>query len=260
MEPSGPKRSSRIPGFYRLSPEERRDALRSVGGVDDLGAFAGAGLALHEADAMVENVIGTFALPNAVAVNFLINGRDVLVPMVVEEPSVVAAVSNMARLARAGGGFFAESDPSIMIGQIQLVDVGDADACEARLRAEIPRLHAIAAVIHPRLIERGGGVRGFEVRRVVYDEPGERREVMVVVHVLVDCRDAMGANMVNTVCEQLAPHLEEITGEVVGLKILSNLADQRLSRARVSLPAAGGGPPPRARGGGGGGAPPPPLS
>ena len=230
---------SRIPGFYRLSPEARLEALERHEAIDarERDAYETESLRLEDADAMVENVISTFALPNAVAVNFHINGVDRLVPMVVEEPSVVAAVSNMARLTRASGGFFAEGDDPVMIGQIQLVDVGDPDACVALLREALPRLESLARGVHSRLEERGGGLRGFEIRRVTYDEPGAPREEMVVLHLLLDCRDAMGANMVNTLAERLAPHVEEATGEVVGLKILSNLADRRLARARVRLPA-----------------------
>lgn len=229
--------SSRIPGFYRLSPHKRLDALqqklpleRSV-----LETYRGDGLTLERADLMVENVISTFALPNAVGINFLINGVERVVPMVVEEPSVVAAVSNMAKLTRACGGFTAEADPSWMIGQVQLMDVQHPEACVAALREALPRLEAIAAEVHPRLVERGGGMRGMEVRHVVYDEPGFPREDMVVLHFLLDCVDAMGANMVNTVAERLAPELEELTGQTVGLRILSNLADKRLARARCEL-------------------------
>lgn len=229
--------SSRIPGFYRLPPDQRLLALEAnrALGPADVESYRSRGLSLADADVMVENVIATFSLPNAVAVNFLIDGRDRLVPMVVEEPSVVAAVSNMAKLARAAGGFSAEADEPVMIGQIQLVGVRDVDRCVARLHDALPRLEAIGRNVHPRIEERGGGLRGFEVRRVAYEEPGRPREDMVVLHVLLDCRDAMGANMVNTLVERLAPHVEQITGETVGLRILSNLADKRLARARVRL-------------------------
>lgn len=229
--------TSRIPGFYRLPPEERLDALeahRDVQG-SKLDAYREDGLTVAQADLMVENVISTFAMPNAVAVNFCINGRDRIVPMVVEEPSVVAAVSHMAKLTRADGGFSADADPGVMIGQIQLTSVTDPDAVVARLESALPKLEAVAAAIHPRLAQRGGGPRGFEIRRITYDEPGRPVEEMVVLHVLLDCVDAMGANMINTVCERLAPHVEEATGARVGLRILSNLADRRLARARVRL-------------------------
>jgi len=234
--------SSRIPGFYRLPPEARLSAIEDrVEGLEacDMAALGGEGLALHVADMMVENVIGTFGLPNAVAVNFLINGREVLVPMVVEEPSVVAAASNMARLTRTAGGIWAEADDSVMIGQIQVTPrdptPARADATAAVLEAALPELLAKASGVHPRLEERGGGLRGMSVRRVRYDEPGEQVEEMVVLHFYVDCVDAMGANMVNTVAELLGPDVERITGEPVGLQILSNLCDRRLARARVTL-------------------------
>jgi hydroxymethylglutaryl-CoA reductase len=224
--------TSRIPGFYKLPPDGR---LRALGiGEGDRAAYR-TGLSLEAADLMVENVISTFGLPCAVAVNFLINGREQVVPMVVEEPSVVAAVSNVARLAREGGGFFAESDPSHMIGQIQLTRVADPTACAERLRAALPRLHAEAQGVHPRLEERGGGLVGFEVRHVAYDEPGRPREDIVVLEFVLDVIDAMGANMVNTLAEHLAPTVGEVTGEALGLRILSNLADRRRSRARVAL-------------------------
>jgi hydroxymethylglutaryl-CoA reductase len=234
--------SSRIPGFYRLPPEARlsaiEDRVRELQPCD-LEAWSGAGLELSVADMMVENVIGTFGLPNAVAVNFLVNGREVLVPMVVEEPSVVAAASNMARLTRTAGGIWAEADDALMIGQIQVVPreptAARADAVAAALEDALPALSAMVHGVHPRLEERGGGLRGMGVRRVRYDEPGEAPEEMVVLHFYLDCVDAMGANMVNTVAELLGPEVERIAGEPVGLQILSNLSDRRLARARVTL-------------------------
>jgi hydroxymethylglutaryl-CoA reductase len=188
---------------------------------------------MARADAMIENVVGLFALPCGVACNMLIDGRDRLVPMVVEEPSVVAAVSNMARLARPGGGFFTDVDQSVMIGQVQVSrpEPGAAD----RLRAAIPRLTGLCTGVHTQLEELGGGLRGMEVRELVYDEPGYPPEPMVVLHFFLDCRDAMGANMVNTLAERLAPEVVALTGGETGLRILSNLADRRLARARVTL-------------------------
>jgi len=229
--------TSRIPGFYKLGPDGRLTALTDAGiDVEVAEGYRERELSLEAADLMVENVVGRFVLPNAVAVNFRINGIDRLVPMVVEEPSVVAAVSNMARLAREGQGFEAESDRSVMIAQIQLGAVPDPAATVAALEAAEPRLRAEAASVHPRLAERGGGVVDLEVRTLAYEEPGRSREDMVVVHVLLDCVDAMGANMLNTLAEHLAPSVSEITGLPVGLRILSNLADRRLSRARVRIP------------------------
>ncbi len=227
--------SSRIPGFYRLPPEARLSALAEHMGVDVAGYRAQQGLSLDAADVMVENVISTFALPCGVGINLLLNGHDVVVPMVVEEPSVVAAVSNMARLTRVAGGVHAEADDAVMIGQIQLAGADDPQGAAERLRAEIPALMALAEGVHPRLEERGGGLRGMEVRVVRYDEPGEEAEDFVVLHCFLDCVDAMGANMVNTLAERLAGPCERITGARVGLRILSNLADRRLARARVAL-------------------------
>jgi len=233
-------RSSRLPGFYKLSPHERRARVAEHADLDDAQRQtldAGA-LSIARADLMVENVVGTFGLPLGIGANFTINGQDVLIPMVVEEPSVVAAVSNMARLVRRAGGFTASTDASVMIGQIQICDVPDVDAAIAAIAGAAPELMERAAAIHPRLVERGGGPRGVEARRVVYDEPGQERVEMVIVHFLLDCVDAMGANMVNTVAERLAPRVEALTGGRVGLRILSNLASQRLSRARCRIPAA----------------------
>ena len=229
--------NSRLPGFYKLSPDARRRAVGSAAQLHerDLAALEHDALPLSTANLMIENVIGTMALPLGVGVNFQINGRDVIVPMAVEEPSVVAAVSNMARLVRRAGGFSVDADPSVMIGQVQITDVANPAATRAILEANIPLLEEIAWRCHPRLVERGGGPRGMKVRDVVYDEPGEPVERMVVLHFYLDCVDAMGANMVNTVAEKLAPTIEALTGEQVGLRILSNLASRRLARARCAL-------------------------
>ncbi len=229
--------TSRIPDFYRLAPPARLAALAKARSLDAhwVDVLSGHGLQTPAADVMVENVIGTFSLPNAVAVNFMINGVERVVPMVIEEPSVVAAVSNMARLSRVAGGFLADSDPQRTIGQVQLLQVADPERTAAQIRAAIPALWDVAAAVHPRLVERGGGLRDMIVRTPVYDEPGRVRENMVVLQFVLDCVDAMGANMVNTIAERLAPDLESLTGERVGLRILSNLADQRLSRASIRL-------------------------
>lgn len=233
-------KSSRIPGFYKLAPSARRDAVvaasdLSASSTDALDAQA---LTIGAADLMVENVIGTFALPLGVGMNFMVNGQDVIIPMAVEEPSVVAAASNMARIVRKAGGFRADCDPSEMVGQVQLVDVADPSATMALIQAAMPELEALAASVHPQLEDFGGGYRGMSVRAVTYDEPGERVEQMVVVEFVLDCADAMGANMINTVAERLAPELTRITSQKVGLRILSNLAHRRLARASCTIPAA----------------------
>lgn len=230
--------NSRIPRFYELHPDDRLAALveRGLLTAEQATHLREDTLDLQAANLMIENVVGTFSLPNAIAVNFLIDQRDRIVPMVVEEPSVLAAVSNMARVARSGGGFYTEVDDGVMIGQVQIPDVQDAETCKRLLQEALPHLMEVTRGVHPRLEERGGGLRGFEVRHVRYEEPGQPIEDIVVLHFHLDCVDAMGANMVNTIAEHLAPHVETITGQRVGLRILSNLADQRLARARVRLP------------------------
>jgi hydroxymethylglutaryl-CoA reductase len=231
--------SSRIPGFYKLPPGKRREAIEAHADLktDEVAALDGHALSMDQADLMVENVIGTFALPLGVGLNLLIDGRETVVPMAVEEPSVVAAVSNMAKLIRQAGGFTTKVDASEMIGQIQLVNVGDPAAVKAKLEQSIPELLSNAQGIHPRLNERGGGIRDVYVKHVTYDEPGQSVEHMIVVEFVLDCVDAMGANMVNTVAERLAPTVARISGERVGLRILSNLASRRLARASCILPA-----------------------
>jgi len=190
------------------------------------------GLDPARADQMIENVVGVHALPLGIAVNFLVNRRDVLVPMVIEEPSVVAGASFAAKLARAGGGFQATTTPPEMIGQIQVLDVVDPWSARFDVLAAREDLLAGANEQDPVLVELGGGARDIEVRVVERTPVGP----MLVVHLIFDCRDAMGANAVNTTCEALAPHIEHITGGRVRLRILSNLADRRLARARCTIP------------------------
>jgi len=230
-------RSSRIPGFYKLTPAERRTHVVAASDLSEtqLAALDPGALPLERASMMVENVIGTFELPFGVGINFVVNGEDVLVPMVVEEPSVVAAVSNMARVVRASGGFEAGCSDGVMIGQVQVIDLADPTEARHDLEAALPELLGFAATVHPRLRERGGGVRSMNVRSVVYDEPGEPVEHMLVLHFLLDCVDAMGANMVNTLAEALAPRVEAVTGGRVALRILSNLASERLAWARCRI-------------------------
>jgi hydroxymethylglutaryl-CoA reductase len=223
--------NSRLPGFYKLSVEDRRRVAAEALGIEvsELNkALGGGGMDCATADKSVENVIGLYALPFAVGLNLQINGRDYLAPMVVEEPSVVAAASNAARIVRAGGGFQAETDAPIMISQIQLDEVRDADAARAAILAERVTILAEADASVPGLVARGGGARDLEVR--------DLGDGMVVVHVLVDCRDAMGANLVNTIAEEVAPRLAHLAGGRVGLRILSNLADKRCVRVRASIP------------------------
>jgi hydroxymethylglutaryl-CoA reductase len=222
--------SSRIPGFYKLSLDERRQvaAERLDLSQAELTALDRGGLDRDTADKMIENVVGSYSLPFALGLNIEMNSRDYLAPMVVEEPSVVAAASNASRIIRAGGGFKAESDEPIMIAQVQLDDVPDGEVACVRVRAHRDELLAMADAAVPNLVRRGGGARGLEAR--------DLGDGMVVVHFHIDCRDAMGANLVNTVAEAVADRLAELTGGEVGLRILSNLCDQRCVRVRCSIP------------------------
>ncbi|NPA26557.1 MAG: hydroxymethylglutaryl-CoA reductase, degradative [Chloroflexi bacterium] len=227
--------TSRLPGFHRLSWEERRERLMRMGllSPEAFAALVGEpGLTVEQADTMIENVIGVYALPLGVATNFVINGREVLIPMAVEEPSIVAAASHMAKIARAGGGFHAHADPPVMIGQIQLVDVPAPHAARMRILAHKAQLLEELRDPSSSLQRAGGGPRDLEVRLLEHPALG----TFLVVHLHYDVRDAMGANAVNTACERLAPALEALTGGRAVLRILSNLADRRLARAWVRIP------------------------
>ncbi len=227
-------KTSRLTGLRGMTPADRRAAVATAAGLDaqDVAALAGAG-ALPEAraDGMIENVIGTFELPLGVATNFIVNGREYLVPMAVEEPSVVAAASYMARLARAGGGFQATSTRPVMRAQIQVLDVADPQVSRDSLQAASGELVAAANACDAVLVGLGGGCIGTEVHVFETSPVGP----MVVLHLLVDVRDAMGANAVNTMAEAVAPTVARIAGGRVRLRILSNLADRRLVRASVRL-------------------------
>ena len=221
---------SRVPGFYRLSVDERRRELtaRAALSEEDVRILDGGGLDPEIADHMVENVIGIYSLPVGLALNFRVNDRDFLVPMVVEEPSVIAAASNAARMVRTGGGFLAEADDPVMTAQIEVLGVGDHDAARARLEEATVELLALAQAALPRLVDRGGGARALEVRTL----PGR-----VILHVHVDCRDAMGANMANIVAEALADRAAHLAGGRRGLRILTNLCDRRCVRVSARVPA-----------------------
>ncbi|MBC7227882.1 MAG: hydroxymethylglutaryl-CoA reductase, degradative [Thermoflexales bacterium] len=229
--------SSRVSGFYNWPLQERLEWVARWAGLteEETAVLRGeAGLSAEQADRMIENVVGRYALPFGIALNFQVNGRDVLVPMVIEEPSVVAGASFAARLAREGGGFRARATPPEMIGQIQVLDVPDMAAAAAALVTERDRILAAANEVDPVLQRLGGGARDLIVRVLPETPVGP----MLIVHLVYDVRDAMGANAVNTACERLAPMIAEITGGRVGLRILSNLADQRLAWAECRVPAA----------------------
>jgi hydroxymethylglutaryl-CoA reductase len=230
-------RNSRLGGFYQLNPFERLQMVKSFDGLndDDLRQLHGGNgaLSVERADKMIENVIGTFNLPLGIATNFQVNGRDVLVPMVVEEPSIVAGASYAARLVRAGGGFQTSSTEPLMISQVQLVEISDPQAAERAVLAHRDEILALANRQSTSLVALGGGARDIEVRHF----PESPMGAMLIVHLIVDCRDAMGANAVNTMAEAVAPLLERITGGRAYLRILSNLTDRRMSRARALIPA-----------------------
>ncbi len=228
------EKDSAISGFYKRTVAERRAFITEWAGLTEEEARAydfPPGVDPGLMNRMIENVVGAFPLPLGVATHFRINGIDRLVPMAIEEPSVVAAASNSAKVARATGGFRAQTTAPIMIGQIQVVGVVDPAAARLRLLAERERLMAAANAKDPMLVKFGGGARDLEVR--VLDSP---RGPMVVVHLLVDARDAGGMNAVNTMCEALAPEVARLAGGRVVLRIISNLAVLRLARASATFP------------------------
>jgi hydroxymethylglutaryl-CoA reductase len=220
--------SSNIPGFYKLSMEKRREILKKFANLteEELDLIRNMGaLGEHLADHMIENVVSVMEVPMGIAVNFLINDRDYLIPMAIEEPSVVAAASNAAKMARVKGGFKAIATDPIMIGQIEVSGMPDPFGAKFRILENKKKLLEIANQQDPILVKLGGGAKDIEVR--ILDE----KEPMIVVHILVDVRDAMGANAVNTMAEALAPYIAELSKGKVRLRILSNLATYRLARA-----------------------------
>lgn len=227
--------NSRIEGLRNLSPKERLDKIATSAGLDQASktSLHGEGvLSLSIADGMIENVVGLFELPLGVATNFIINGKDYLIPMAVEEPSVVAAASNMAKIARNCGGFTTSSMDPVMRAQVQVLAVTDPHGARSRILANKDAIIALANKRDKILIDLGGGCKDIEVH-IFEDTPVGS---MVVVHLLVDVRDAMGANTVNTMAESVAAMIGEIARGEVRLRILSNLADKRIARARVELP------------------------
>ena len=227
--------SSRLSGFYQKSVTERVALLSDWAGLDAAETAAlDQSLSLAQADKLIENVVGRYALPLGIGTNFLINGKEYLIPLVVEEPSIVAALSSAARLARtSGGGFVTGSTESVMIGQVQLLDVADPERAEDAILAAQDELLA-AANTSPTIARLGGGPREIRVRHLPHTPTGP----MLIVHLLFDCRDAMGANAVNTAVEILAPRLETLSGGRALLRILSNLSDERRAWAEVAIPAA----------------------
>ncbi|MCP3061317.1 hydroxymethylglutaryl-CoA reductase, degradative [Myxococcus sp. K38C18041901] len=231
-------RSSRLPGFHQRSMEERWRELALRGDLtpEELRVLCAMDAPhLDVVNQMIENAVGVFALPLGLGLNLTVNGRDHLVPMVVEEPSVIAAVSLASKLVREAGGFLAEAGTSMMIGQVQLTGYGDPELARARLLSGREQLLALANSFHPSLEKRGGGACDLQVRILPAPE-GPHAEPLLIVHLLVDTQEAMGANLINTMAEGIAPLVEQLTGGRVYLRILSNLADQRLARASCRIP------------------------
>ena len=223
------EKSSKVSGFYKLPISERIEFVKQFSDLnEEESKLFSSCLNVEVADRMIENVLGTFELPLGIAVNFLINGKDYLIPMATEESSVVAAASNAAKVARIKGGFKTECSKPLMIGQIQILDAKDVAGAAQKVMEHKKEILKLANAQDKILVDLGGGAKDLEVR--ILDSPIGK---LIVVHLIVDVRDAMGANAVNTMCEALAPVLEEVTGGKVRLKILSNLADKRIFKSKA---------------------------
>ncbi|MBM4779249.1 MAG: hydroxymethylglutaryl-CoA reductase, degradative [Archangiaceae bacterium] len=230
--------TSRLSGFHKLPVVDRLGTVSRMFKLTPEESHAiggGTGLTPDLANTMIENAVGIFGLPLGLGLNMQVNGRDYVVPMAVEEPSVIAAVSFAAKIAREGGGFTAEADDPIMIGQIQVTNFGDPTEASKKLVAHKEQILALANSFHPSMQTRGGGAKDVEVRILPAPE-GPRGEPLLIVHLLIDTQEAMGANLINTMAEGVAPLVEQITGGKVYLRILSNLADRRLARSTCRIP------------------------
>lgn len=232
--------NSRIPGFYRLSTKERFEIVTK--GCDltenEINLLSGEyPLSMELADSMIENVVGQIGIPVGVATNFKINGKDIFIPMATEEPSVVAAASNAAKAAYDLGGFYTSMSGTIMRGQIQVLNIADPYAARAKIFEHKEEILNYCNEKDPTLVSLGGGAKDLEVHIIP-----TTNQIMLVIHLIVDTKDAMGANAVNTMAEAVTPTIETITGGKVVLRIISNLADRRLVRARAvfSSEALGG--------------------
>ena len=228
---------SRIPKFYKASIPERLEILREKGilNKDDYFQFLNGEnmLPLEEADKIIENVFGVFNLPMGLGLNFLINDKSYVIPMVVEEPSIVAAVSSAAKLVRSSGGFKSVSDEPMLIGQIQIVDVDHPTKAQHAILENKTEILNLANSLHPRMVARGGGAKDLEV---IIHPGATHRGDMVVVHLMIDTRDAMGANLVNSMCEGVASLIEKISNGKVFLRILSNLTDRAMVKTTCVIP------------------------
>ena len=228
-----PVDNSRLKGFYKLDVEQRRQMVADLANLNDehIAALAASGeLDDASADRMIENVIGTMSLPVGVATNFIIDEKHYVVPFCLEESSVVAAASNMAKRCHAKGGFSSNNDAPMMIAQIQILDVEDHEAAIQQIEKNKLQLMELANSLPSTMIRLGGGCKNITIRSLeTLSGP------MLIVHIHVDCRDAMGANAVNTMAELLAPELEKMTSGRSLLRILSNLATERLARVRATF-------------------------
>jgi hydroxymethylglutaryl-CoA reductase len=228
------RRSSTVSGFYKLTPKQRLTFVKEFASLTDeeCALLQNTGsLPMDLADRMIENVVGAIPIPLGIGVNFLINQRDYLIPMAIEEPSVVAAASYAAKMVQDGGGFHTSSTPPVMIGQIQVVGIKDSDAAKLRILKAKEEILKKANDQDPVLASVGGGAKDLDAK-VIHTSQG----TMLIVELHVDCRDAMGANAVNTMCEAVAPMIERITGGRVYLRIISNLATKRLAKAWCTVP------------------------
>lgn len=231
-------KSSRIPGFYKKTVEERKELLREALELseEDLGVLSSnEALPIETADKMIENVVGTFPLPLGLGLNFLINGKDYVIPMAIEEPSVVASASHIAKIVRDAGGFKTEASERIMIGQIQVVGCSNYEQAKQILLKQKEALIDAANAAYPSIVARGGGARDLDVR-ILNDSPKSSYGKMLVLHLYIDTCDAMGANIINTMVESLAPTVEELTDGKVYLRILSNFADRCVAKATCVIP------------------------
>ncbi|RYG74161.1 hydroxymethylglutaryl-CoA reductase, degradative [Lentibacillus lipolyticus] len=230
--------TSRIPGFYNMTVEERRELLAKMDTFteeDTAYLFSKESLSMDTADNMIENVVGTFPLPLGLGLNFLINNKDYVVPMAIEEPSVVASASHIAKIVRNAGGFSTEATDRVMIGQIQVVGCQDFDAAKKTILHEKDYLINAVNAAYPSLVKRGGGAEDLDAR-ILNEKTGSKYSQMLIIHIYINTCDAMGANIINTMVESLAPTVEELTDGKVYLRILSNYADRCLARARCVIP------------------------
>jgi hydroxymethylglutaryl-CoA reductase len=230
--------TSRLPGFHKLTIDQRIEQIARMHQLsgDELELLrTGGSLQTETANQMIENAVGVFSLPLGLGLNLTVNGRDYLVPMAVEEPSVVAAVSFASKIVREAGGFEADADEPVMIGQVQVTEYGDPTLASRTILAHREQILALANSFQPAMQRRGGGARDIEVRVLPAPE-GPGGEPLLIVHLLIDTQDAMGANLINTMAEGIAPMIEQIVGGQVYLRILSNLADRRLARAGCRIP------------------------